>query len=284
MSAADSPSPGRPTVDEQIEELLDEAEAMLDSAQPDSALALCSRALRVDPEHPGALFVQGDCLRATGQLGEALAAYRAAALARPDHADSWASLALTAYELLDLKEATRALHRALRQDPRSAQAWWVRAALREWRGDLAGADRALCHAAWLDPVNYPVPPNLSDDEIEEIVEDTLMSLPEGIRSYLSNTAIQLEELPSRAILEQYDPPASPMGMLGYFSGPNLMERGEGFTPWSNLPASIVLFRRNLRRYATDRDVLIEELHITLLHEVGHFLGLDEDDLEARGLD
>jgi predicted Zn-dependent protease with MMP-like domain len=270
--------------EEQIEALLDEAEVMIAGARYEQALALCAQALIVDPEHPGALFVQGDCLRATGQIPEALVAYRAAALARPDHADSWASLALTAYELLDLREADRALHRALRQDPRSAQAWWVRAMLREWRGDLDGADRSLLHAAWLDPDSYPLPPTLTDDEIEELVEDTLLSLPDSIRSYLSNTTIHLEELPSIEVLRQYDPPASPMELLGYFTGPTLMDRGEGHTPWSNLPANIVLFRRNLQRFAIDRETLLQELHITLLHEVGHFLGLDEDDLERRGLD
>ena len=42
--------------------------------------------------------------------------------------------------------------------------------------------------------------------------------------------------------------------------------------------------RNLARRSADREELIEQLRITLFHEVGHFLGLDEDDLEARGLE
>lgn len=272
------------TPEEQIEALLDEAEAKLDTGDFSAALALCAQALHIDPQHPGALFVQGDTLRAIGHLNDAVQSYRSAALARPDHADSWASLALTAFELLDLHEAERALHRALRQDASSAQAWWVRSLIREWKRDLEGAERALVHAAWLDPTNYTLPPNLSDDEIDQIVTSVLRALPEAIRSYLSNTSIHLENLPSADILRQYEPPASPIGILGYFSGPTLMDRGEGFTPWSNLPSNIVLFRCNLRRHAIDRAHLIEELRITLLHEVGHFLGLDEDDLIVRGLD
>ena len=270
--------------EEQIEALLDEAEVKLDTGDFSTALALCDRVLRIDPQHPGALFVQGDTLRAIGQLSEAVQSYRAAALARPDHVDSWSSLALTAFELLDLHEAERALHRALRQDANSAQAWWVRSVIREWKQDLEGAERALIHAAWLDPDNYPLPPNLTDNEIDKIVTSVLLSLPETIRAYLANTTIHLEDLPSADILRQYDPPASPMGILGYFSGPTLMDRGEGFTPWSNLPSNIVLFRGNLRRHAINREQLIDELRITLLHEIGHFLGLDEDDLTARGLD
>ena len=270
--------------EEQIEAILDEAEALLDDGAPEEALAICEQALRLDPSHPGALFVRGDGLRALGRIPEAAQAYRAAALARPDHASSWASLALSAFEMLDLHEATRAMHRALREDPRSAQAWWVRALLREWRGDAPGAARALSHAAWLDPGGYPLPPDLSTEEIDQLVAETLLELPETIRDYLANTAILLEDHPTTEILRQYDPPASPLQILGYFSGPTLLDRGEGFVPWSHLPTHIVLFHQNLRRHALDRDHLVDELRITLLHEVGHFLGLDEDDLEARGLD
>ena len=54
-------------------------------------------------------------------------------------------------------------------------------------------------------------------------------------------------------------------------------------PWGDVPATIVLFRRNLSRMSTDHDELIAQLRITLLHEIGHFLGLDEDDLADRGL-
>ena len=49
-------------------------------------------------------------------------------------------------------------------------------------------------------------------------------------------------------------------------------------PWTHLPSSIVLFQRNLERFARSRAELIEEIGVTLVHEVGHFLGLDEDEL------
>ena len=55
-------------------------------------------------------------------------------------------------------------------------------------------------------------------------------------------------------------------------------------PWSHFPSSIALFQRNLERYARDREELLDEIRVTLLHEVGHFLGLDEDQLRDLGLD
>ncbi|HSM92939.1 MAG TPA: metallopeptidase family protein, partial [Anaeromyxobacteraceae bacterium] len=46
----------------------------------------------------------------------------------------------------------------------------------------------------------------------------------------------------------------------------------------------VLYERNLERATRTRDELVEEIRVTLIHEVGHFLGLDEDQLWERGLD
>ena len=51
-----------------------------------------------------------------------------------------------------------------------------------------------------------------------------------------------------------------------------------------LVTNILLFKRSLERFATDEDHLAEEIRITVLHETAHYFGLDEDDLEALGLD
>jgi predicted Zn-dependent protease with MMP-like domain len=263
--------------------LLDEAETALDQGDPQRALTLCDGLLRSAPQHAGALFVRGDALRAMARLEEAAVAYRAAAVAEPEHASSWASLALTVFELLRFDEAQRASARALRADPASAEAWWVRALLAEWRGDMRARERALAHARWLDPGQYPIPVELSAEEIEDVVSTAVEELHPDIQEYLANVAILLEDMPSESILRSFDPPASPLDLLGFFGGHPVGERG-GDDPWSQLPPTIYLFRRNLERHAVDRDNLIEELRITVFHEVGHFLGLDEDDLGARGLD
>ena len=115
------------------------------------------------------------------------------------------------------------------------------------------------------------------------VQQALMSVHPSIRAYLENVAFILEEVPDDETCLSFFPPVSPAELLGYFSGSSLLERTTDL-PFNNLPATVVLFRKNLERLASDRDRLIEELQITVLHEVGHFLGLDEEDLEQRGLD
>ena len=273
----------RTVTPDQIEALLDKAEDAIEEGRPEAALEVCAMVLRSSPGHAGALFVQGDAQRMIGALEEASESYRTAALREPNHAASWASLSLCAFELLRFDEAQKACTRAAREDTENAEAWWVRGLLRERRGDLGGADRALLRAAWLDPEAFPANPKLSDADVDSIVEETLGALHPALREYLSNIAIVLEELPSDEILKQYDPPANPLELLGSFSGHSLRERSTQ-DPWSQVPGTIVLYRRNLERHATSRADLIDELRITLFHEVGHFLGLDEDDLEDRGLD
>ena len=71
-------------------------------------------------------------------------------------------------------------------------------------------------------------------------------------------------------------------LLGLFVGPTLAEGGEGPDP---LPPEILLFLDNLWDYAEgDVDVFREEVRVTYYHELGHYLGLEEGDLEARGIE
>ncbi len=266
-----------------IETLLDEAEAALDEGDADTTFRLCDEVDRQEPGHPGAAFVRGDAHRAIGQIEEAAEAYERAALARSDHTMSWSALALARFELLETEQARRAVARSLREDPRNPEAWWVQSLLREWQRDFAGAHRARLHARWLSPAEYPLPPSLTEEEIEEVVSDCISDLHPQLQEYLASVAILLDDIPTEDLLRRYDPPMSPLDLLGHFSGHSLMTRSVE-DPWSNFPPTIVLFRRNLERYASNLEELREQLQITVFHEIGHFLGLDEDDVAARGLE
>ena len=110
------------------------------------------------------------------------------------------------------------------------------------------------------------------------------NVPEKVRRYLENVAITVEDLPSEDDLRAADPPLSP-SILGLFRGSSYGAGGTAaIDPWTHLPSSIVLFQKNLERFARSRTELVEEIGVTLVHEVGHFLGLDEDELYERGLD
>lgn len=283
QQGAPAPTGAAEEAEDWIDELLDEAEDALDNDDPLSALRACEHVEALHGPHAGARFVRAEARRMLGDMRGAAAAYREAALLRPEHALSWASYAVASFELLDMEEAQRAQERALREDPSEALGWWALGLLHQWEGEEDGAERAFLHAAWLDPEGCPMPPTLEDHELDAAIEGVLQEMSPSIRAYLKNVAIVVEDMPDEEALTEVDPPLSPLEMLGSFSGHSLRERSHD-EPWSNLPPTITVYRRNLERSAADRDELIEQLRVTLLHEIGHFLGLDEDDLADRGLD
>jgi predicted Zn-dependent protease with MMP-like domain len=103
-----------------------------------------------------------------------------------------------------------------------------------------------------------------------------------VKPYLENTTISVEPLPGEEDLTSSDPPLSPC-ILGVFRGTPIGERSVTSSA-DHFPAAIVLYQRNLERFARTREELLEQIGITLLHEVGHLVGLDEEDLWERGLE
>jgi predicted Zn-dependent protease with MMP-like domain len=108
------------------------------------------------------------------------------------------------------------------------------------------------------------------------VRATLAALPEPLRQRAAPLPVLCEPHPNAAILaDDYDP-----DLLGLFIGPPLAEPDS-----SPLPPQIILFLENLWDFAEgDEQIFREEVRTTYLHELGHYLGLDEIDLEERGLE
>jgi predicted Zn-dependent protease with MMP-like domain/Flp pilus assembly protein TadD len=227
-------------------------------------------------------FVEAVGLNQLGRSREALERLAGAERGLPDSVEVALERAFALYELCRFAEARRALERAEQLDPDDAWTQHYLGLVAERQGDRDEARRRLERARKLSPREFPKPVSLSHAEFDAAVEDALRSLPEAVRRYLSNVAITVEELPTDHDLLAADPPLSP-AILGLFRGAPYGQKAS-MDPWSHFPSSIVLYQRNLERFARSRAELIEEIRVTLLHEVGHFLGLDEDELYERGLD
>lgn len=266
-----------------VETTLDLAEQALDDGDAVQAMALCEQILAVDANHVDACYLSAECARDLGALDEAEARYRRVIRAQPAHAAGWCGLASTLFDQLKFEEARNAVTRAIRTDSLLPDAYHYRGLLRERRGDDGGATRDFHRAHLLDPDAFPRAVVLDDATVEAVVGEAITTLHPSIQAYLTEVAIVLEEVPDEDVCRSFEPPMPPAEILGFFSGSSLAERSSG-QAWSSLPPTIVLFRKNLERVASNRDHMIEELRVTVFHEIGHFLGLDEDDLEDRGLD
>jgi predicted Zn-dependent protease with MMP-like domain len=114
---------------------------------------------------------------------------------------------------------------------------------------------------------------------KRLVADVVNTLPEEFASRLANVEVVVEDEPSRAQLRSVDLDPSVDTLFGLYEGVPLAERGAG-TPV--LPDKISIFYRPLVEECETEAELRDEIRTTILHEIAHFFGIDDEDLETWG--
>jgi len=115
------------------------------------------------------------------------------------------------------------------------------------------------------------------DRFERHVADALASIPRRFRDALRNIAIVVEEEPDPALLDEMgiEPPDT---LLGLYQGTPLTERHWGHG--NALPDRVIIFQGPHERDASDEDDLMTAIGETLIHEIGHYFGMSEEEIEA----
>ena len=113
------------------------------------------------------------------------------------------------------------------------------------------------------------------EEFERVVAKALDGLPEEVARHLDNIAVVVEEEPSDEDLLDAGLDPETETMFGVYQGVALTERS---VYDSALPDRIVIYRQPLLDECRDRVELIREIQDTVVHEIGHFFGLGEEDL------
>lgn len=258
---------------------LDAAWAALDSGEPEQALELT----RTCPEDLAETWI----LRATAALDlDDVDLARSATLraGELEEGDADAELLCLRAEIdlrdWDVDSARQNLERAeaLGKNP----VILCRLALvADLTGEFGRADRLLREAHKLDAQNFPVPPRLSEQEFDEVLADAIGGLPEPFRLALEDVPVIVDPMPTRGLLGD-DLSATPPDLLGLFTGASRVERSHEGSP--ELPATIHLFQRNIERSCVAPDELVEQIRVTLYHELAHYLGFDEEGVADLGLE
>ncbi len=188
--------------------------------------------------------------------------------------------ALARFHLVEVEAAREDADKALAIRPELAETHALLAKIHDFLGDPERADEHAEVACEMDPDNFPRPLEMDDQSFDQLVDASLQELPPRVREHLDEIPVLVEPMPPREILTA-EPPPLPPDILGLFVGRHLLERQHNDLPGS--PGAIYLFRKNLLRVCRDPEELAREVRITVQHEVGHLLGLDEDDLDAWGL-
>ena len=111
-----------------------------------------------------------------------------------------------------------------------------------------------------------------------LVQQAYQALPDNVTTALQNLEVVVERWPSRDLLDGLRD-ARPYELLGLYIGVPLPDRGSELP---QLPDLIYLFQRPIERRCSTPQEVVEEVRVTLLHEVGHYFGLEEEDLERQG--
>jgi predicted Zn-dependent protease with MMP-like domain len=121
---------------------------------------------------------------------------------------------------------------------------------------------------------------LNHQDIRKEVARVVDKLPQEFRQQLRNVEFIVDVRPSKELMrtEGLDPEQDTL--YGIYEGVPLPERSALDPPL--LPDKITLFAEPLSQDFTDPDELREEIRVTVLHEIAHYFGMDEDEIEALG--
>jgi predicted Zn-dependent protease with MMP-like domain len=117
---------------------------------------------------------------------------------------------------------------------------------------------------------------ISEDEFQELVREALDTLPEPYAKLMENVAVVVEEEAPREVLEDLEIDDE-NDLLGLYHGLSL-DKESFFQAGGNLPARISIYRKPILRICHTRDEVVDEVRDTVVHEIGHHFGLDDDEM------
>jgi predicted Zn-dependent protease with MMP-like domain len=113
--------------------------------------------------------------------------------------------------------------------------------------------------------------HLDPEHFDGLVAEALDGVPEQLLALMDNVVVLIEDEP---------PPQEPTDLLGLYEGIPLTERDGWYS--GVLPDRITIFRNPVLRLCHSRDDAVDEIRITVVHEIAHHFGIDDDRLDELG--
>lgn len=124
---------------------------------------------------------------------------------------------------------------------------------------------------------------MTDEDFRSAVEEALDAIPDQFLEALENVAVVIEDEPGPYHLGNDDDaaadPAEIDNLLGLFDGLSLEEQADGY---SDIPNVITVFKGPHERCFDTREEIVDEIGKTIIHELGHYFGLDDNRLYDMG--
>jgi len=117
---------------------------------------------------------------------------------------------------------------------------------------------------------------MSVEQFEEVVAEALGEIPADLAERIENVTVMVEDEPQRELLVDLGMDPDEDLLFGRFEGVPLPERGTNYA--GTLPDRILIYRLPLLRACETRRELRHEIRLTVIHELGHYFGLQEEEL------
>ncbi|MGF1632533.1 MAG: metallopeptidase family protein [Phycisphaerae bacterium] len=124
-----------------------------------------------------------------------------------------------------------------------------------------------------------MPFEVSRNRFAKLVEQALAELPGPIRQVLDEVSVEIRDRPTRRELKDVGLEEDEL-LLGLYVGRPLTERSVLDPP--TIPDAVFIFQEDVQEVSNSAEDLVREVRTTVLHELGHHLGMDEDDLAELG--
>jgi len=219
-------------------------------------------------------LLQAMALDDLGRPADALAAASKALEYEPKDREARREKGVALFELCRFDQSRAELSRLANEVPDAWAEHYLGLIAERARDDMA-ASAHFARAHKLDPDAFKATAQAGRSVFQKIVQEELDKLPATVKAGLAKANFEVSDLPEVGDLVATDPPLSP-GILGLFRPPPE-------TAPADARPTILLYRRNLSRAAHNDDELRREVRDTLMHEVGHLNGEDDEQLRDRGL-
>lgn len=144
------------------------------------------------------------------------------------------------------------------------------------------AKKLFQYAYEQDPETFHLPLKMSKEDISQLANQVIDEIKAPFQKELKKLPIFVEELPAEDDLIDNEETLSP-SIWGLFKGRNAPEENDLGASDCVTPPQIIIYRRNLCRDCQNIKELRQELKITILHEIAHYFGLSEEDVDKLGL-
>lgn len=124
-----------------------------------------------------------------------------------------------------------------------------------------------------------MPYHVSKQRFAELVEEALAELPEPFAGHLEEVSVEIKDHPTAKQLKDQGLGKNEL-LLGLYVGHPMTERSVEYS--GVLPDAIYIFQEDIELVSQSEKELVEQVRTTVLHEIGHHFGMDENDLDDLG--